>query len=41
VAFAAMPSARLLVVANSRHATPVDQPERFNTAVLSFLQEKA
>ncbi|GAB4271981.1 MAG: alpha/beta hydrolase [Candidatus Promineifilaceae bacterium] len=38
-AFAAMPSARLLVVSNSRHATPVDQPERFNTAVLSFLQE--
>jgi pimeloyl-ACP methyl ester carboxylesterase len=34
---ALMPNARLLVVADSRHATPVDQPEIFNTAVLDFL----
>lgn len=35
---AQIPNARLLVVADSRHATPVDQPEVFNTAVLDFLQ---
>lgn len=34
---AQIPNARLLVVADSRHATPVDQPEVFNTAVLDFL----
>lgn len=34
---AQMPQARLLVIADSRHATPVDQPEIFNTAVLNFL----
>ena len=32
-----MPTARLLVIENSRHATPIDQPEAFNTAVLQFL----
>lgn len=32
-----MPTARLLVIENSRHATPIDQPEAFNTAVLHFL----
>lgn len=32
-----LPTARLLVIENSRHATPVDQPEAFNTAVLQFL----
>lgn len=31
-----MPQARLQVIANSRHATPIDQAERFNTAVLQF-----
>jgi 3-oxoadipate enol-lactonase len=31
--------ARLEVVADSRHATPVDQPEAFNTLLLTFLQE--
>jgi pimeloyl-ACP methyl ester carboxylesterase len=35
---AQIPNARLLVVEDSRHATPVDQPEVFNTAVLDFLQ---
>lgn len=32
-----MPTARLLVIENSRHATPIDQPDVFNTAVLHFL----
>ena len=32
-----LPTARLHVVNNSRHATPIDQPEAFNTAVLQFL----
>lgn len=32
-----LPTARLHVIENSRHATPVDQPEAFNTAVLQFL----
>ena len=31
-----LPNARLHVVQNSRHATPIDQPEAFNTAVLQF-----
>jgi pimeloyl-ACP methyl ester carboxylesterase len=33
-----MPTARLQVIHNSRHPTPIDQPEAFNTAVLQFLQ---
>ncbi|MCB8925582.1 MAG: alpha/beta fold hydrolase [Ardenticatenaceae bacterium] len=33
-----MPTARLLVIENSRHATPIDQPDAFNTAVLDFLR---
>ncbi|MCP4419457.1 MAG: alpha/beta fold hydrolase [Chloroflexi bacterium] len=32
-----MPTATLHIVHNSRHGTPVDQPEAFNTAVLQFL----
>lgn len=32
-----MPTARLQVINNSRHPTPIDQPEAFNTAVLQFL----
>lgn len=36
---AEMPDARLLVIQNSRHATPLDQPERFNRALLAFLAE--
>jgi pimeloyl-ACP methyl ester carboxylesterase len=32
-----MPTARLHVIQNSRHATPIDQPEAFNTAVRHFL----
>lgn len=38
---AEMPNARLLVIENSRHATPLDQPERFNSALLAFLGETA
>ncbi len=34
-----LPNARLLVVEDSRHATPMDQPEFFNTALLAFLAE--
>lgn len=33
---AKIPGARLVVIPNSRHATPVDQPERFNEVVLEF-----
>ena len=32
-----LPTSQLHVIENSRHATPVDQPEAFNTAVLHFL----
>ena len=32
-----MPTAQLRVIENSRHGTPIDQPEAFNTAVLQFL----
>lgn len=31
--------ARLEVIADSRHATPVDQPEAFNSLLLDFLQQ--
>ena len=34
---AAMPQARLQVIENSRHGTPMDQPDRFNEVVLEFL----
>ncbi|MFZ6045608.1 alpha/beta fold hydrolase [Pseudomonas sp. CR3202] len=34
-----MPNARLVVIENSRHATPLDQPERFNTTLLDFINE--
>lgn len=32
-----IPDARLVVIADSRHATPLDQPERFNQTLLDFL----
>ncbi|MGC9325460.1 MAG: alpha/beta fold hydrolase [Desulfomonilia bacterium] len=32
-----MPTARLEVIRDSRHLTPLDQPERFNETILSFL----
>jgi pimeloyl-ACP methyl ester carboxylesterase len=34
---AKLPDARLVVIPASRHATPMDQPARFNTTVLEFL----
>jgi len=34
---AKLPDARLVVIPDSRHATPLDQPDRFNTTVLEFL----
>ncbi len=37
---AKMPQARLVVVPNSLHATPVDNPEKFNETVMSFLSKK-
>jgi len=32
-----IPDARLVVIANSRHASPLDQPEQFNQILLSFI----
>jgi len=32
-----LPDARLVVFTDSRHATPLDQPERFNQTLLDFL----
>lgn len=34
-----LPNARLLVIEDSRHATPLDQPEHFNSSLLAFLAE--
>lgn len=34
-----MPDARLVVIPNSGHCTPMDDPERFNEAVMGFLPE--
>jgi len=34
-----LPNARLLVIKDSRHATPLDQPEHFNSSLLAFLAE--
>jgi pimeloyl-ACP methyl ester carboxylesterase len=34
-----IPSAKLLVISDSRHATPVEQPQKFNAAVMDFLKE--
>ena len=36
-----IPNSRLLIIPNSGHATPVDQPEQFNRAVLDFLKAVA
>jgi pimeloyl-ACP methyl ester carboxylesterase len=37
---AKLPRAELVVIPDSRHATPVDQPEAFNRAVLDFCRAK-
>ncbi|WNW11487.1 alpha/beta hydrolase [Pseudomonas sp. DTU_2021_1001937_2_SI_NGA_ILE_001] len=33
-----IPGARLVVIDNSRHATPLDQPEAFNRTLLEFIE---
>ncbi len=35
-----LPRGELKIIKNSRHATPIDQPEAFNQAILEFLQRK-
>jgi pimeloyl-ACP methyl ester carboxylesterase len=35
-----LPNSRLLVIEDSRHGTPLDQPERFNSSLLAFLAEQ-
>jgi pimeloyl-ACP methyl ester carboxylesterase len=35
-----LPTARLEVIRNSRHATPVDQPHAFLGALVKFLAEQ-
>lgn len=35
-----LPHAELAVIADSRHATPVERPEEFNAAVLAFLAQQ-
>jgi pimeloyl-ACP methyl ester carboxylesterase len=34
-----MPDARVVVIPNLGHCTPMDEPEKFNEAVMSFLSE--
>jgi 3-oxoadipate enol-lactonase len=34
-----LPNARLVVIENSRHATPMDQPQRFNAVLDDFLAQ--
>jgi pimeloyl-ACP methyl ester carboxylesterase len=38
---ARMPQAELVVIRDSRHATPVERPEQFNEAVMAFLSKQA
>ena len=38
---ARMPRAELVVIRDSRHATPVEQPDQFNAALLAFLSKQA
>lgn len=38
---AEMPRAELVVIEDSRHGTPMDQPERFDAAVVEFLERSA
>jgi pimeloyl-ACP methyl ester carboxylesterase len=35
-----IPDAELVVIADSRHATPLDQPNRFNEALAAFLSKR-
>jgi len=34
-----LPNARLVVIEDSRHATPLDQPQVFNSTLLDFLEQ--
>ncbi|MBM4424318.1 MAG: alpha/beta fold hydrolase [Chloroflexi bacterium] len=36
-----IPNAELAIVEDSGHGTPIDQPERFNTLLVEFLQKQA
>ncbi len=36
-----MPRAELAVISNSRHLTPIDQPDQFNKTVLAFLARQS
>jgi pimeloyl-ACP methyl ester carboxylesterase len=38
---AKMPQAELVVITDSRHATPVERPEQFNEALIAFLSKQA
>ncbi len=38
---AKMPQAELVVITDSRHATPAERPEQFNEALLAFLVKQA
>lgn len=38
---AQLPNAELVVIPNSRHATPIDQPEAFNRVLADFLRKQA
>ena len=40
-AVAKMPQAELVVIEDSRHATPVEQPERLNQVLTAFLSQQA
>ena len=35
-----MPNAELVVIPDSHHATPVEQPEKFNAALAEFLASR-
>ena len=37
---AQMPRAELVVIEDSRHATPVERPEQFNQALMAFLSRQ-
>lgn len=38
---AKIPQAELVVIADSRHATPAERPEQFNEALMAFLSRQA
>jgi 3-oxoadipate enol-lactonase len=38
---AKMPQAELVIITDSRHATPIERPEEFNRALMTFLSKQA